>query len=37
MVKYFVLIKLEVDPSLSHGEFRVLSRKQGKDVTEQFK
>lgn len=37
MLKYFVLIKLEIDPSLSHGEFRFISRKQGKDITEQFK
>jgi len=37
MVKYFVLIKLEADPAIPIGEFRFLSRKQGKDITDQFK
>lgn len=37
MVKYFVLVKLEVDPGLPHGEFRVISRRQGKDITDQYK
>jgi ribonuclease G len=37
MVKYFVLVKLEVDPSLPHGEFRVISRRQEKDITDQYK
>jgi ribonuclease G len=37
MLKYFVLIKLEVDPAIPVGEFRFISRKQGKDITDQFK
>jgi ribonuclease G len=37
MVKYFVLIKLEADPAIPIGEFRFVSRKQGKDITDQFK
>ena len=37
MLKYLVLIKLEEDPSIPIGEFRMISRKQDKDVTDQFK
>ena len=37
MVKQFVYIKLEIDPALPHGEFHFISKKQGKDVTDQFK
>ena len=37
MVKYFVLIKLEVDGSIPIGDFRFISRAQNKDVTDQFK
>ncbi len=37
MFKYRVMIKLEEDPSIPIGEFRMISRKQGKDVTDQFK
>ncbi len=37
MAKHFVLIKLEADPSIPAGEFRCISVKQGKDVTDQFK
>ncbi len=37
MLKYFVLIKLEVDSSIPIGEFRFISRSQNKDVTDQFK
>jgi len=37
MLKYFVLIKLEVDTAIPIGEFRFISRAQNKDVTDQFK
>jgi ribonuclease G len=37
MVKYLVWIKLEADQSIPMGEFRFISRKQDKDITEQFK
>jgi ribonuclease G len=37
MVKHFVLIKLEADPTVPIGEFRLISRKTGQDVTDQFK
>jgi ribonuclease G len=37
MLKYFVLIKLEEDPSIPIGEFHMISRKQDKDITDQFK
>jgi ribonuclease G len=37
MLKYFVLIKLEVDGSIPIGDFRFISRAQNKDVTDQFK
>lgn len=37
MVKYFVLLRLEVDSTLPAGEFRVISRKQNKDITDQYK
>ncbi len=37
MVKYFVMIRLEVDASLPQGEFRFISRRQNKDITDLFK
>ncbi len=37
MLKYFVLVKLEIDPAIPVGEFRFISRKQGKDITDQYK
>ena len=37
MWKYFVLITLEEDTAIPVGEFRVISVKQGKDITDQFK
>lgn len=37
MLKYFVLIKLEVDTTIPIGEFRFISRAQDKDVTDLFK
>ncbi len=37
MLKYFVLIKLEVDGTIPIGEFRFISRAQNKDVTENYK
>ncbi|MCZ6776601.1 MAG: Rne/Rng family ribonuclease [Ignavibacteria bacterium] len=37
MMKYFVLITLESDPAIPIGEFKVISRKQGKDITDQFR
>lgn len=37
MLKYFVWVKLEADPGIPIGEFRFISRKQGKDITDQFK
>ncbi len=37
MVKYLVWIKLEADPSMPLGEFRFISRKENRDITEQFK
>ncbi|MBP1646745.1 MAG: Ribonuclease [Bacteroidetes bacterium] len=37
MLKYFVLIRLEVDTAIPVGEFRFISRKQGKDITDQYK
>jgi ribonuclease G len=36
MLKYFVLIKLESDSSLAVDEFKFVSRKQNKDVTDQY-
>jgi ribonuclease G len=36
MLKYFVLIKLEADPSLAVDEFKFVSKKQNKDVTDQY-
>jgi ribonuclease G len=36
MLKYFILIRLEPDPSVHVGEFRCISRKQEKDITDQF-
>ena len=37
MLKYLVWIKMEGDPGIPIGEFRCISKKQGKDVTDQFK
>jgi ribonuclease G len=37
MLKYFVWINLEADPAVPIGEFRMVSRKQGKDITELYK
>ena len=37
MLKYRILIRLEADPAIPVGEFRCLSTKQGKDITDQFK
>jgi len=37
MLKYRVWITLEVDSAIPVGEFRVISHKQGKDITDQFK
>jgi ribonuclease G len=37
MLKYVMLIHLEPDPSVHVGEFRVISKKQQKDITDQFK
>jgi ribonuclease G len=37
MLKYRVWITLEVDSAIPVGEFRVISRKQGRDITDQFK
>ena len=34
MAKYFVLIKVEPDPTLSVEEFKVISAKTGKEFTE---
>ena len=36
MLKYVVLIRLEPDPGVHVGEFRVISVKQEKDITDQF-
>jgi len=36
MLKYLVLVKLEEDKQIPIGEFQFISRKQGKDVTDQF-
>ena len=36
MLKYRILIRLEPDPAVHVGEFRCISTKQGKDITEQF-
>jgi ribonuclease G len=36
MVKYFVLVKLEEDSSLAVDEFKFISRKQNKDVTNEY-
>jgi len=36
MLKYVVLIRLEPDPAVHVGEFRVISVKQEKDITDQF-
>jgi ribonuclease G len=36
MLKYFIVIRLETDASVHAGEFRVISRKQEKDITDQF-
>ncbi len=37
MIKYLVWVKLESDPKMPLGEFRFISRKQGKDITDQYK
>jgi len=37
MLKYFVVIHLESDPAVPIGEFRCFSKKQEKDITDQFK
>jgi hypothetical protein len=37
MLKYFVWIHLEADPAVMIGEFRMVSKKQGKDITDLFK
>ena len=36
MLKFFVLIKLEADPSLAVEEFKFISRKQKKDITDLY-
>jgi len=36
MLKYVILIRLEPDPAVHVGEFRCISVKQGKDITDQF-
>ncbi len=36
MLKYVMLIRLEPDPAVHVGEFRCISTKQGKDITDQF-
>jgi ribonuclease G len=36
MMKNFIWIKLISDPSVAMGEFKVISRSQNKDVTQQF-
>jgi len=37
MVKYFVMVRLEVDATLPQGEFRFFSRRQQKEITDQYK
>jgi ribonuclease G len=37
MLKFRLHIALETDPGISVGEFRCISRKQGRDITDQFK
>jgi ribonuclease G len=37
MLKYLVWVKLESDPAIPLGEFRCISLKQGKDITDQYK
>jgi ribonuclease G len=37
MANNFILIKLEVDNAIPHGEFRVMSPGERKDITDQFK
>ncbi len=36
MMNNFVMIKLEADTTVRHGEFKVISPGDGKDITEQF-
>ena len=36
MLKHFLRIKLEADSTIPLGEFRVISKKQGKDITGQY-
>jgi ribonuclease G len=37
MLRYRLLIKLETDAAIPFGEFRVVSRRQERDITDQFK
>ena len=37
MLRFFVLIKLEIDQSLAVDEFRFISRKLKKDITDQYR
>jgi hypothetical protein len=37
MFRYRLLIKLETDAAIPFGEFRVISQKQERDITDQFK
>jgi ribonuclease G len=37
MLKNMVWITLETDPAIPVGEFRLFSRKQDRDITDQFK
>ena len=37
MLKYFVWLSLEPDPKVPLGEFRFVSKKQGKDITDLYK
>jgi len=37
MLKYLVWLKLEADGNVPLGEFRFISKKQGKDITDQYK
>jgi ribonuclease G len=37
MLKYLVWVRLESDSALSLSEFRFISRKHGKDITDQYK
>ncbi len=37
MLSFFVLIRLEADSSIAADEFRFISKKQNKDITEEYK